>query len=100
MTRYHSRYRWCIKQKPNKNNLETKIGRKTTVWTPQRENLDIAEKGKLLERNWTFLRTAQNNAIRVDKVNAWIEKAQQNHRYRLCGDREEMINQIISEYSK
>ena len=33
-------------------------------------------------------------------IKAKIDKSQQNSRYRLCGDRDEMINHIVSECSK
>ena len=65
------------------------------------------------EKTWTFLRkgnlkreteslliTAQNNVIRINYVKARIDKTQQNSRCRLCGDRDERINHIISECSK
>ena len=39
---------------------------------------------------------AQNNAIRTNYVNAIIDKTQQKNRCRLCGDRDEMIDHIIS----
>ena len=43
---------------------------------------------------------AQNNAVRTNNIKARIDKTQQNSKCRLCGDREETINHIISEYSK
>ena len=64
------------------------------------------------EKTWTWLRkgnlkreteylliAAQNDAIRTNYAKA-IYKAQQNSRCRLCGDRYETINDIISECSK
>ena len=33
-------------------------------------------------------------------MKARIDKTQQNSKFRLCGDRYETINQVISEYSK
>ena len=44
--------------------------------------------------------TAQNSAIRTDHIKARIDKTQQNSKCRLCGDRDETINHIISECSK
>ena len=38
--------------------------------------------------------------MRINYVKARIDKMQQNSRYRLCGDRDETINHIISECSK
>ena len=65
------------------------------------------------EKNWTWLRkgnfkreieslqtAAQNNAIRTNHIKVRIDKTQQNSKCRLCGDRDETINHIISECSK
>ena len=65
------------------------------------------------QKNWTRLRkgnfrretkylliAAQNNAIRTNHIKARIDKTQQNSKCRLCGDRDETINHIISECSK
>ena len=43
---------------------------------------------------------AQNNAVRTNYIKARIDKTQQNSRCRVCGDRDETINQLISEYSR
>ena len=43
---------------------------------------------------------AQNNAIRTNHIKVGIDKTQQNSKCRLCGDRDETINHIISECSK
>ena len=43
---------------------------------------------------------AQNSAIRTNHIKVRIDKTQQNSQCRLCGDRDETINHIISEYSK
>ena len=43
---------------------------------------------------------AQNSAIRTNNIKARIDKTQQNSKCRLCGDRDETINHIISECSK
>ena len=47
-----------------------------------------------------LLITSQNNAIRTNHIKVRIDKTQQNSRCRLCGDRDETINQIKSECSK
>ena len=65
------------------------------------------------EKTWTWLRTGnlkretesllttvQDNAIRINHIKARIDKTQQNSKCRLCGDRDETINHIISECSK
>ena len=62
------------------------------------------------DKIWTWLRTgsfkreteslliaAQNSATRTNHIKARIDKTQQNSKYRLCGDRDETINHIISE---
>ena len=43
---------------------------------------------------------AQDSAIRTNHIKARIVKTQQNSKCRLCGDRDETINHIISECSK
>ena len=65
------------------------------------------------DKTWTWLRKgnfkreieslqidAQNKAIRTNHIKERIDKTQQNSKYRLCGDREEITNHIISECSK
>ena len=65
------------------------------------------------EKTWTWLRkgnfkreseslliAAQNNAIRTHQIKARIDKTQQNNKCRLCGDRDETINHLMSECSK
>ena len=64
-------------------------------------------------KNWTWLRkenfkretesllmAARDSAIRTNHIKARIDKTQQNSKCRLCGDRDETINHIISECSK
>ena len=66
-----------------------------------------------LDKSWTWLRkgnskreieslliAAQNHAIRTNHIKARIDKTQQNSKCRLCGNRDENINHIISECSK
>ena len=66
-----------------------------------------------LDKTWTWLRkgnfkretkslltAAQDGAIRTNHIKARIDKTQQNSKCRLCGDRDETINHIISECSK
>ena len=57
-------------------------------------------KGNLKRETKSFLIAAQNNAIRTNHIKAGIDKTEQNSRCRLCGDRDETINHIISECSK
>ena len=57
-------------------------------------------KGNLKRETESLLIAAQNNAIRSNHIKARIDKTQQNSKCRLCGDRGETINHIISECSK
>ena len=43
---------------------------------------------------------AQNSATRTTHIKARIDNMQQNSKCRLCGDRDETINHIISECNK
>ena len=65
------------------------------------------------DKTWTWLRkgnfereteslqiAAQNNAIRTHHIKVRIDKTQQNSKCRLCSDKNETINHIISECSK
>ena len=60
----------------------------------------MAEKRDLDKETESLLIVAQNNAMSVKHVKARIDKTQQNSRSRLCGDRDETINHIISECNK
>ena len=48
----------------------------------------------------SLLRAAQDNAIRTNHIKVRIDKTQQNSKCRLCGDRDETTNHIISKCSK
>ena len=48
----------------------------------------------------TSFAEAQNNAIRTNHIKTIIDKTQRNSKCRLCGDRDETINHIISVCSK
>ena len=64
------------------------------------------------DKTWTWLRKgnlkretesqqiAAQNAIRANHIKARIDKTLQNSKCRLCGDRDETINYIISECNK
>ena len=65
--------------------LKTKKERNPKTFKSETESLMIA---------------TQNNAIRTNHIKARIDKTQQNSKCRLCGDRDETINLIISECSK
>ena len=63
------------------------------TWTWQR-------KGSLKRETESLPIAAQDNAIRTNHIKARIDKTQQNSKCRLCGDRDETTNHIISECSK
>ena len=64
---------------------------KTWIWL---------RKGNLKRETESLLIAAQDNTIRTNHIKARIDKTQQNSKCRLCGDRDETINLIISECSK
>ena len=66
---------------------------KTLKWTWLR-------KGNLKRETESLLIAAQDNAIRTNHIKARIDKTQQNSKCKLCSDRDETINHIISECSK
>ena len=57
-------------------------------------------KGNLKKETESLLIATRGNAIRTNHIKARIDKTQQNSKCRLCGDRDETINHIISECSK
>ena len=58
-------------------------------------------KGNLKRETESLLIAAQDNAIRTNHIKARIDKTQKkNSKCKLCGDRDETINHIISESSK
>ena len=57
-------------------------------------------KGNLNRETESLLLAALDNAIRTNHIKARTDKTQQNSKCRLCGDRDETINHIISECSK
>ena len=60
----------------------------------------MARKGNLKRETESLLMAAQNSAIRTSHIKARIDKTQQNSKCRLCGDRDETSNHMISECSK
>ena len=57
-------------------------------------------KGNLKRETESLQITVQDNAIRTNHIKAKIDKTRQNSKCRLCDDRDETINHIISECSK
>ena len=100
----------------NRNKMDNTIDNRMTKTRKQKwEEKQLHERFKRLinnishEKAWTWLRkgnskretesllmVAQNSAIRTNHIKAWIDKTQQNSKCRLCGDRDETINHIIS----
>ena len=64
------------------------------------KTLTWPRKGNLERETESLQIVAQNNTIRTNHIKARIDKTQQNSKCRLCGDRDETINHIISECSK
>ena len=64
---------------------------KTWTWLSKRN---------LKRESESVLIAAQHNAIRINHIKARIDKVQQSSKCRLCGDRDETINHIISECCK
>ena len=92
----HWRQRWCIDTTTQR--LYTKI----------RLINNISH-----DKTWTWLRkenfkretdspqiAAQDSALKINHIKARIDKTQQNSKCRLCGNRDETINHIISDCSK
>ena len=84
------------KQKWGKNNsmdaFNDNISRQKTWTCLRKRNFKRETESLLIE--------AQDNVIRTNHIKARIDKRQQNTKYRLCSDRVETINHIISECSK
>ena len=57
-------------------------------------------KGNLKRETKSLLIAAQDYAIRTNHIKARIDQTHHNSKCRLCGDRDETINHIISECSK
>ena len=57
-------------------------------------------KGNFKRETESLLMASQNSAIRTNHIEARIDNTQENSKCRLCGDRDETINHIISECSK
>ena len=57
-------------------------------------------KGNFKRETESLLIATQNNTMRTNHIKARIDRTQQNSKCRLCGNRDETINHIISECSK
>ena len=102
-----------------RNDTDNTIDNRITITRKQKwKGKQLYERFKRLinishDKTWTWLRkrnfkreteslliAARDNAIRTSHIQARIDKTQQNSKCRLCGDRDETINHIISECSK
>ena len=72
----------------------------TNKWNLTRENGKVANKGNFKRKTESFLIAAQNNAIWTYHIRTRIDKVQQNSKCRFSGERDEVINHIISESRK
>ena len=68
--------------------------------TPLTRKLGHADERETFRKTESLQIAAQDNAIRTNYVKAKIDKTQQNSKCRLYGDRDEMNNHMISEWSK
>ena len=57
-------------------------------------------KENIKRKTESLIIAAQNNAIRTNYIKAKIDKTQQNSKCRMCGEKAETVNHIISECSK
>ena len=64
------------------------------------KTLTWQRKGNLERETEYLLVAAQDNTIRTNHIKARIDKTQQNSKRRLCGDRDQTVNHIISKCSK
>ena len=87
------------KHRQKKNN-KIKNGKENYCMDISRDKQAKSHMRKLKKETESLLRAAQNNAIRTNYVKAKIYKMQQNSWCKVCGDRDEMINHIISECIK
>ena len=77
-----------------------KIAADAGVKNSKKSKIIIIIKGNLKREMESLLIAAQDNAIRTNHIKVRIDKMQQNSKCRLCSDRNETINHIISECSK
>ena len=64
------------------------------------KTLSWPRKGNFKRETEPLQKAAHDNAIKTNHFKGRIDKTQQNSKCRLCGDRDETINHIISECSK
>ena len=77
-----------------------KISQRSKIIIIIRRRRRRRRKGNFKGETESLLIAAQDSAIRTNHIKARIDKTQQNSKCKLCGDRDETINHIISECSK
>ena len=66
----------------------------------QEKTWTILWKVKIQEWNWIFSNSSTNNVIKTNYIKIKTDNAQQNNKCRLCGEKVEMVNRILSGCSK
>ena len=87
------------KQKWEEKQLYGRFKRLTSE-IPHEKTWTWLRKGNIKRETESLLMAAQSSTIRTNHIKARIHKTQQNSKCRLCGDRDETINHIISVCSK
>ena len=64
------------------------------------KTLTWLRKGNLKRETESLLIATENNAIRTNHIKARIDEMQKDSKRRLCGDRAQTINHIISKCQK
>ena len=67
---------------------------KQTNKTSEKKTWTKIRKGNLKKETSSLLILPQNNAMRTSYIKTRKDKTQQNSKYRLCADRDEIINRI------
>ena len=67
---------------------------------PAKSHMTWPRKGNFKRETESLLIAAHINAIRTNNIKAKLDQMLQNSVCRLCGDRDETINHIISESGK
>ena len=74
--------------------------KRQTDGTAHEKTWNCLQMGNLKRQRESLLTAAQNNAVRTNYIKGKINYTQQNSEYKLCGEKDEMISHIISDYSR
>ena len=105
----HSKQCWQHEDQQNDNHQKTKIEKKNQLYghfkwlisnISHEKTWTWRRKGNCKPETESLLIAALNNAIKTNHIKARTDKTQQNSKCRLCRDRDETINHIISKFSK